>query len=49
MENSQERVVATERCDKCGYSIDQCQCVCPYCGETTLCTCCIGYGRAMGG
>jgi len=29
------------RCGNCGNFIDDCKCVCPYCGETSKCTCCI--------
>jgi len=29
--------------------IDDCQCVCPYCGETTKCECCIGIEVVTGG
>ncbi|MCW4052711.1 MAG: hypothetical protein NWE78_05855 [Candidatus Bathyarchaeota archaeon] len=36
-------------CEKCGSSIDECKCVCPYCGESDGCTCCVGYGCATGG
>ncbi|HEX9262298.1 MAG TPA: hypothetical protein VF893_07195 [Candidatus Bathyarchaeia archaeon] len=37
------------RCQNCGNLIDDCKCVCPYCGESADCTCCIGYGKATGG
>jgi hypothetical protein len=37
------------RCERCGNPIDDCTCACPYCGETTGCDCCAGYGRATGG
>ncbi|MCW4024015.1 MAG: hypothetical protein NWF01_03155 [Candidatus Bathyarchaeota archaeon] len=37
------------RCPRCGNFIDDCTCVCPYCGETNKCTCCIGQARATGG
>ncbi len=41
---------ATEpRCDHCGNPIDDCKCVCPYCGETVDCTCCIGTDKVTGG
>lgn len=36
-------------CENCGYPIDDCNCTCPYCGETTLCECCIGLGAVTGG
>jgi len=28
-------------CDRCGNLIDHCECVCPYCGESSGCECCI--------
>jgi len=28
-------------CENCGQPIDDCKCVCPYCGETSGCLCCI--------
>ena len=37
------------RCGRCGEFIDDCKCACPYCGETSGCECCTGYGRATGG
>lgn len=37
------------RCEKCGNFIDDCKCVCPYCGETDGCTCCIGNDKTTGG
>jgi hypothetical protein len=37
------------RCINCGNFIDDCICVCPYCGETAKCTCCIGVDKATGG
>ncbi len=37
------------RCDNCGEPIDDCKCVCPYCGETDGCTCCIGTEKVTGG
>jgi len=37
------------RCINCGNFIDDCNCVCPYCGETAKCTCCIGTDKAAGG
>jgi hypothetical protein len=36
-------------CEKCGYPIDECKCVCPYCGETSDCECCLGADTATGG
>ena len=36
-------------CEKCGYPIDDCKCVCPYCGETSDCQCCIGTDKVTGG
>ena len=36
-------------CQTCGYLIDKCRCVCPYCGEVDTCTCCVGYECATGG
>ncbi|MEK6851073.1 MAG: hypothetical protein AABY30_00900 [Candidatus Thermoplasmatota archaeon] len=36
-------------CDRCHVFIDNCQCVCPYCGETTKCECAIGLMIATGG
>ncbi|MCJ7770181.1 hypothetical protein MUP37_01240 [Candidatus Bathyarchaeota archaeon] len=41
--------VELPRCIRCGKPIDDCICVCPYCGETSKCTCCIGVNRATGG
>jgi hypothetical protein len=41
--------VAEPRCENCGEPIDQCKCVCPYCGETDGCTCCIGSDKVTGG
>jgi hypothetical protein len=40
---------AEPRCEQCGEFIDECKCVCPYCGETSECDCCIGTGKATGG
>jgi hypothetical protein len=37
------------RCETCGNPIDDCKCVCPYCGETVHCTCCIGTDKVTGG
>ncbi|HMK95778.1 MAG TPA: hypothetical protein VK536_10320 [Candidatus Limnocylindrales bacterium] len=37
------------RCVNCGNFIDDCKCVCPYCGETAKCRCCIGIEKASGG
>jgi len=28
-------------CNGCGLPVDECICVCPYCGETGGCDCCI--------
>jgi hypothetical protein len=36
-------------CEKCGYPIDDCKCVCPYCGESAGCECGIGIDKATGG
>ena len=36
-------------CDRCGNPIDDCKCVCPYCGESSGCECCIGSDKATGG
>lgn len=36
-------------CERCGCQFEECECVCPYCGESAECECCIGYGRATGG
>lgn len=36
-------------CEKCGQSIDNCKCVCPYCDETSGCECCVGIDKATGG
>jgi len=30
------------KCENCGYPFEECRCSCPYCGETSLCDCCIG-------
>jgi RNA polymerase subunit RPABC4/transcription elongation factor Spt4 len=37
------------QCVNCRNFIDQCTCVCPYCGETTKCTCYLGIDKATGG
>ncbi len=39
----------TPGCHGCGLSLDDCACVCPFCGERTGCRCCIGLGTATGG
>ncbi len=36
-------------CEGCGNPIDDCNCSCPYCGETALCECCIGLNAITGG
>jgi hypothetical protein len=36
-------------CERCGYPIDDCKCVCPYCGESAGCECCIGNDKVTGG
>lgn len=36
-------------CDRCGSPIDDCKCVCPYCGESSRCECCVGPDKATGG
>jgi hypothetical protein len=36
-------------CERCGYPIDDCKCVCPYCGESVNCECGIGIDKATGG
>jgi hypothetical protein len=36
-------------CEKCGCPIDECKCVCPYCGESSGCECCVGTDAATGG
>ncbi|MEM3383537.1 MAG: hypothetical protein QW698_05795 [Nitrososphaerales archaeon] len=36
-------------CERCGQPIDDCKCICPYCGETCCCECCIGMDKATGG
>lgn len=37
------------KCHACGQSLDECACVCPFCGERNGCRCCIGLGIATGG
>ncbi len=37
------------RCERCGQSMDQCRCNCPFCGESEACTCAVGYAVATGG
>ncbi|MHB2035904.1 MAG: hypothetical protein ACYCPW_04065 [Nitrososphaerales archaeon] len=37
------------RCPNCDNPMDNCACVCPYCGEISRCDCAIGYGVATGG
>jgi Fe-S cluster biogenesis protein NfuA len=36
-------------CERCHMPIDECVCVCPYCGKADECDCVLGYGRATGG
>lgn len=36
-------------CHACGRPLDECACVCPFCGERNACGCCIGLGVATGG
>jgi len=36
-------------CPPCGEFIEDCACVCPWCGERSGCRCAIGYGLATGG
>ena len=36
-------------CHACGQPLDECACVCPFCGERNGCRCCIGPGIATGG
>ena len=36
-------------CDYCGNPIEICMCVCPYCGETTSCECCLHDAVTGGG
>ena len=48
-----DRAVATESddfaiCVECGNSIEQCGCVCPYCGERDKCECAL-FDAATGG
>ncbi|SNQ62297.1 hypothetical protein [Candidatus Methanoperedens nitratireducens] len=44
-----EFIVLEPKCENCGNPIDDCNCVCPYCGETALCDCCIGRDAVTGG
>ncbi|MFA7397554.1 MAG: hypothetical protein GX799_06750 [Crenarchaeota archaeon] len=37
------------RCMYCRNFIDNCICVCPYCGESAKCICVIGIDKATGG
>lgn len=39
----------TPSCPTCGFSLDECACVCAFCGERDGCRCCIGLGIATGG
>ncbi len=39
----------TPKCFACGLPLDECACVCPFCGERDGCRCCIGMGIATGG
>ena len=39
----------TPSCHLCGHRLDDCVCVCPFCGEGVGCRCCIGLGIATGG
>ena len=36
-------------CPNCHNPIDECGCVCPFCGEVGGCDCAIGPGVATGG
>ncbi len=36
-------------CPACAHLLDDCACVCPFCGERNGCRCCIGLGIATGG
>lgn len=36
-------------CPVCKRFIEECACVCPFCGERDGCRCCIGLGLATGG
>jgi len=38
-----------QRCDQCVQPLDNCTCVCPFCGKTTACECVIGPDVPMGG
>ncbi len=39
----------TPTCHACSQPLDECICVCPFCGERNGCRCCIGLGIATGG
>ena len=36
-------------CPNCEYPIDACECACPYCSESSDCSCAVGHGKATGG
>lgn len=36
-------------CPNCSNAIDDCACVCSYCGEVEECDCAVGYYKATGG
>lgn len=36
-------------CDRCAAPLDECKCVCPYCGESKGCMCAIGPDSPMAG
>jgi hypothetical protein len=36
-------------CPNCDFEIDTCRCACPYCAESEICDCAIGYKKATGG
>lgn len=36
-------------CPPCGEFVEECACVCSFCGEREGCLCAIGYGVATGG
>ncbi|MEM2133693.1 MAG: hypothetical protein Q6366_002325 [Candidatus Freyarchaeota archaeon] len=36
-------------CENCGKFIDDCDCKCPYCGESAGCHCCVGREATTGG
>ncbi len=42
-------VLSEIMCENCGHPIDDCKCVCPYCGESAGCECCIGARAVTGG